>query len=70
MNRATECLEALSNLFRTFQKVTADYERDCPAVAELGYLTDQDRAAINRARRVLIEPYVRAGLAVPEWLQE
>ena len=70
MTRTTECLEALANLFRTFQKLAADYERDCPGVAEAGYLSDQDQAAVNRARRVLTEPYIRAGVPLPQWLQE
>jgi len=63
MTRETELLEALTNLFRVCQATAGKLEEECHGLAEVGYWNSSEKAAYERAKRI-IEKAI--GKPVPE----
>jgi hypothetical protein len=53
MTERTELLEALVNLFRLCERTARMLEEEAPDLAEVGYWTGAEKAAFERARRIV-----------------
>jgi hypothetical protein len=53
MTERTELLEALVNLFRLCERTAQMLEKAAPDRADVGYWSSAERAAFERARRIV-----------------